>query len=806
MAQTNSRRGTNSLRVRAESLCAALGYVDRPYYFRSLKQRAVQPSHAVREALQTMGVHSVYAISDGFQPSVAKPLVYIACPDAEWVRPLRKEVWSQGAVPFILLVTADAVEICPAFSPPSTDTIRCPWSPGEPLPEPLVSFTADRLGASVTWSEFDLHRSSAVDSALVSAIEALNAEACRLYPTLADAKDLVNALIGKFIYLYALADRGIVTAEWLHGTMTGSPSSSRAFVKALFSAARPAQANPAWHAESALAAFDAVDEAINGSVFRLGELERTLLPDGVFHLVHDVIRHGDEIQGDARQLAFFDISFRTLRTETISAIYERFVGISNSAGKVTDGVFYTPPHLAEHVLDRAEASALITKSSRVLDPAAGSGIFLVGAYRRLMERNAPPGGWGPSSIRAASNLLTGCIFGMEKHEPAVQVCRFSLYLTLLDYVGAAPIDILVEAAGDRKFLPDLSQNVVCADAFAAAGEARFTHVLGNPPWSSAAGQRDRTNRTALGTATGSAAAEFMLELKQHKLPFRHGRLSDLFFWLAVRKLCVPGGTIALLVNTKSVVGRHSSAFAHAVGQAVALLWVGNFSHLRRKLFPGAEAPACLIVARNRAPSAMDRTSVYRPLRPSLPGGRKGEIWSFLASAADIHVQRAVDFAKGDNGWFTQVILSELDRRMHEALSAWAGSERRTLADFFRRSDLEISKGGSPAETGLDDTRLGPLNDAQLTRVDPEFRGFYSGNCILVPRSMKEAVYLKGPTTYNSTYNGIIPGAQYRESRSRTIRGAEIPQMDPRFVRGFVAYLNSGIFRYFASLHFSGPRS
>ncbi len=194
------------------------------------------------------------------------------------------------------------------------------------------------------------------------------------------------------------------------------------------------------------------------------------------------MRCGEILYRDGSQLGFFNVSFNVLRTETISAIYERFVSIEDAERKKDDGVFYTPPHLADHMLDRIEAMNPITETSRLIDPAAGSGIFLVGAYRRLMERHMPTDGWHPRAINRAKSLLLNVIHGIEKHGQAANVCRFSLYLTLLDYVGRASIEELVRAAGHEKFLPDLTDNIRSGDAFATnVPSARYTHVIGKPP-------------------------------------------------------------------------------------------------------------------------------------------------------------------------------------------------------------------------------------------------------------------------------------------------------------------------------------
>ena len=304
-----------------------------------------------------------------------------------------------------------------------------------------------------------------------------------------------------------------------------------------------------------------------------------------------------------------------------------------------------------------EAINPITIDATLIDPAAGSENVLVGAYRRLMERNAPEAGWHPRDIDRAKSMSSQVHPRYREAFQAVNVCRFSLYLTLLEYVGRASIEELIESAGDLKFLPDLARNVRCADAFEREGVSRrYTHVIGNPPWSMAGGQKDRTNQTASRKGENAAVIAFANELGESGLSFSQNRLSDLFMWLASRRLAADGGVIALLLPAHSVIGRLAGSFSHCLARNATVKWIGNLSHLRRKLFAGVEAPACVVVAVNRQPTGSDRAAIYRPLLSSLPGGKKSEIWSLLASNVDVQYQRSQDLQHGSNGWFTQVML------------------------------------------------------------------------------------------------------------------------------------------------------
>ena len=84
--------------------------------------------------------------------------------------------------------------------------------------------------------------------------------------------------------------------------------------------------------------------------------------------------------------ALFDVyDFSILPVEFISNVYERFIGKENQE---KEGAYYTPLFLAEYVVENTVSRYLRTTTEskcRVLDPACGSGIFLVETLRRIID-------------------------------------------------------------------------------------------------------------------------------------------------------------------------------------------------------------------------------------------------------------------------------------------------------------------------------------------------------------------------------------------------------------------------------------
>ena len=161
------------------------------------------------------------------------------------------------------------------------------------------------------------------------------------------------------------------------------------------------------------------------------------------------------------------IDYRNMGTEELGSVYESllelvpevdlharrfgFVGLTSegsTAGndrKLT-GSYYTPDSLVQELirsaLDPVIAQRLAQNPAqpveallaiRVIDPACGSGHFLLAAARRLAEKlatlRAPDGAVTPQAYRHALREVVGrCIFGVDRNPMAIELARTALWL------------------------------------------------------------------------------------------------------------------------------------------------------------------------------------------------------------------------------------------------------------------------------------------------------------------------------------------------------------------------------------------
>ena len=126
------------------------------------------------------------------------------------------------------------------------------------------------------------------------------------------------------------------------------------------------------------------------------------------------------------------------------------------------GEYYTPDWLADHLLDLLQYHG--DTSTRLLDPACGSGTFLIKAIRRIRARHKNCG-----NARDLCRAITAAVVGFDLNPSAVLAARANYLIAIRDLAAeSGPIEIPVYPCDS--ILDDVPH----------AG--RFDLVVGNPPW------------------------------------------------------------------------------------------------------------------------------------------------------------------------------------------------------------------------------------------------------------------------------------------------------------------------------------
>ena len=190
--------------------------------------------------------------------------------------------------------------------------------------------------------------------------------------------------------------------------------------------------------------------------------------------------------------------FKEIPVEILGQVYEQFLGkvIRLTAGhqaKVEEkpevrkagGVYYTPKYIVDYIVRNTVGKLLEGKTPaeaselKIVDPACGSGSFLLGAYQYLLDwhmkwytSNDPEkwvkgknpavtpangGGWKLTTAKK-KEILVNNIHGVDIDAQAVEVTKLSLLLKVLEEESGQL------SLGLERVLPDLGRNIQCGNS------------------------------------------------------------------------------------------------------------------------------------------------------------------------------------------------------------------------------------------------------------------------------------------------------------------------------------------------------
>ena len=187
--------------------------------------------------------------------------------------------------------------------------------------------------------------------------------------------------------------------------------------------------------------------------------------------------------------------FSVLPVEILGSAYEQFLGkvIRLTAGhhaKVEEkpevrkagGVYYTPQYIVEYIVKNTVGKLVEGKTAeevekiKIIDPACGSGSFLLGAYQFLLdwhmryydalgkkERSVSLTPSGGLTTAMKKKILLNNIFGVDLDAQAVEVTKLSLLLKCMEGETEASVKNQLSMFHER-VLPSLETNIKCGNS------------------------------------------------------------------------------------------------------------------------------------------------------------------------------------------------------------------------------------------------------------------------------------------------------------------------------------------------------
>jgi type I restriction-modification system DNA methylase subunit len=195
--------------------------------------------------------------------------------------------------------------------------------------------------------------------------------------------------------------------------------------------------------------------------------------------------------------------FSVLSADILGQVYEQFLGkvirlTEGHQAKIEDkpevkkagGVYYTPTYIVDYIVKSTVGKLLENKTPkqaaklRILDPACGSGSFLIGAYQYLLDWHrdwfvihepkkratgrapviyqASGGEWKLTTTERKRILLQN-IFGVDIDAQAVETTKLSLLLKVLEGESEQSLATQLRFFHERA-LPDLGRNIKCGNS------------------------------------------------------------------------------------------------------------------------------------------------------------------------------------------------------------------------------------------------------------------------------------------------------------------------------------------------------
>jgi type I restriction-modification system DNA methylase subunit len=286
-----------------------------------------------------------------------------------------------------------------------------------------------------------------------------------------DLNFAVQKTIDRILFLRICEDRGIERSEQLLGLISGSRIYPRLFEL-----------------------FEKSDERYNSGIFHFRrEKDR---PEGPDELSAKLKIDDDVLIRILKDLYYprSPYEFSVMPAEILGQVYEQFLGkvirlTESHQAKVEEkpevkkagGVYYTPSYIVDYIVKNTVGKLCENKTPKqieklkILDPACGSGSFLIGAYQYLLDFHRDYYAKEPSKHKKAiyqgkgkqwfltidekKRILLNNIYGVDIDSQAAEVTKLSLLLKVLENETQESLRLFHERA-----LPDLGNNIKCGNS------------------------------------------------------------------------------------------------------------------------------------------------------------------------------------------------------------------------------------------------------------------------------------------------------------------------------------------------------
>lgn len=586
-----SKKEKGNSHVSFERICSMLDFSrDRGLLINTSDTDEFFLKNLLADTIKKLEIDAIFCIKpETTGPSA--PVIYFKLmdqPSPEKIAELHKLSWNLGQAPLLFIVLPDKVLVYNTLEPPQSKNYRAGLIAelkifsqiSQDLKE-IKEFERSEFETGNYWRR-NVKIFSTKNSVFKKLLKNLEFMQDRLINS-GLPQNIVHSLLVRSIFIKYLEDRrdsqgnGVFPADFFSIFHTGACG----FIDLLGD--KTATYN----------FFRYLDSKFNGDIFVLEDNEEQLIKQAQLDLLSRMLQ-GDDL-GTGQAVLWPLYSFDVIPIELISSIYEQFFRLQETDKVLPKGIHYTPYHLVSFLLEEVLPLSDMNTDVKIIDPACGSGIFLVESFRRIVCRWINRNNGKHPNASQLIKLLGASIHGVDLDEKAIRVAALSLYLTLCDYLEPKTIWT------DVHFEPLLAKNLYTGDFFDESlfSQAEFDLVLGNPPWD----------------------AELTLPavkyVTSHFKPIGDTQICQAFLWKSA-DVCKLTGKVCMIVSSKALLfntSKRNLKFRARFFNSYTIESIFNFSALRRSLFSHAVGPSAAIIFKPIVPQKEEIIQYYSP-KPS----------------------------------------------------------------------------------------------------------------------------------------------------------------------------------------------
>lgn len=497
---------------------------------------------------------------------------------------------------------------------------------------------------------------------------------------------------------------------------------------------------PGDHYSQLLGLFRRADDRYNSGLFHMSERDE-LRGDPDVRSIGLVVSNEPLVDIIKRMYYPNPYEFAALPADILGRIYEQFLGeqifMDDDRNVIVDlkievrkagGVYYTPEPIVNYIVEQTIGPLLEGKRPQevaklhIVDPACGSGSFLIAAYQYLIDWHrdyysgrvnlakehleATPDGSLRLKTATRRKILTNNLYGVDIDAQAVEVTKLSLLLKVIE--GQSQMELNI-----GRILPDLDSNIACGNSLIEPDfdippqvsvqdqqkynpfnwqskwpeimkNGGFDAVIGNPPY------LNIDNVWGKGDPRSAYIKRKYGEVYSDK--------TDLLFYFLLRSAQISRGEVSLIVSRSFLEGDKARKLRRWLGENVRFREILDFRHAL--VFP--KVGINTVIVHYTSSKAVKTTKVRRLIERKLPIGYDAQTLRQSAVTKNVSVRHqdltSAPWSFGDES--IQALVKNIDNAgvrvgdiLHVGQGMQTGANKAFTLDIDEETYQELHSAG-----------------------------------------------------------------------------------------------------------------